>query len=133
MDKSINTKDASKSILILDDALSKRLIELDPTGYFLIRIDKVKNIIIAEHYINDIDDKGRAVDVETGQPISCKEGIKRSPDKVFTGKSAKEIGIKITENSKQIPISKFDHALYLGRELQKAENCMILDSPYIQD
>ena len=30
-------------------------------------------------------------------------------------------------------ISKLEHALYLGRELQKAEQCLIEQSTYIQD
>ena len=53
-------------------------------------------------------------------------------NETFTGISAKEIGIAITEKRNDL-ISRFDHALYLGRELQKAEECLYKKLPYIQD
>tara|TARA_Y100001968_G_scaffold302157_1_gene315214 strand:+ start:165 stop:347 length:183 start_codon:yes stop_codon:yes gene_type:complete len=50
-------KELVHSIKILDDKLSKRQIELDPNGYFLIKIDPVSNELILEHYLNNIDQK----------------------------------------------------------------------------
>ncbi len=47
-------KDLIQSIKLLDDKLSKRQIELDPKGYFLIRIKPLTNEIILEHYLNNI-------------------------------------------------------------------------------
>jgi dihydropteroate synthase len=32
-----------------------------------------------------------------------------------------------------VPLSRLDHALYLGRELQKAERCLDTGEPYVQD
>ena len=46
---------------------------------------------------------------------------------------AKEIGIKITEGNEDLLLSRLDHALYLGRELQKAEYCLVHGIEYIQD
>jgi len=43
-----------------------------------------------------------------------------------------QLGILITEERNDL-ITRFDHALYLGRELQKAEECLYKKLPYIQD
>ena len=48
-------------------------------------------------------------------------------------KTAKEIGIQITEIHEELLLSKLDLALYLGRELHKAEYCLIHEIPYVQD
>ena len=39
----------------------------------------------------------------------------------------------LTEGDGPLPLSRLDHALYLGRELQKAERCLDDGSDYIQD
>ena len=43
---------------VLDDKLSKRAIELDPKGYFIIKVDRLSGEIVAEHYTNTIDERG---------------------------------------------------------------------------
>lgn len=115
-----------------DKLLSDRYINLDPSGYFIIKVDHIKKIIFVEHFLNNIDDKGYAIDPITNKPIACDSIIKRKENAKFEGFSAKELGILITENRNDL-ISKFDHALYLGRELQKAEQCLLEESIYIQD
>tara|TARA_Y100001968_G_C19037932_1_gene563008 strand:- start:125 stop:526 length:402 start_codon:yes stop_codon:yes gene_type:complete len=122
-----------QSILNLDEKLSKRFIKLDPKGYFLIKVDSTKGEIVVEHFSNDLDETGLALDPETGEPIKCSGDKKRDPIGIIRGKSAKEIGIKLTEDLETSLISKLDHALYLGRELQKAEGCLIRGEKYIQD
>ena len=126
-------KDLTRSIKLLDDELSKRQIELDPQGYFLIKIDYLKHELILEHYLNNIDNKGRAIDPESGEPIGCKTKASNKPNKIFKGKSAKEVGIQISEGIGPFPLSRLDHAIYIGRELQHAEECLKADKPYIQD
>jgi len=116
----------------IDKELSKRNINLDPDGYFLIKIDLINKKIIAEHYLNKINKKGIAIDPDTNMPITCKEENIRKYNKIFTGDTAKEIGILLTEKEEDL-ISKIDHALYIGRELQKAEECIIKNIEYIQD
>ena len=74
-----------------------------------------------------------AIDPETGKPLLCSGSVKRTPINTFKGKSAKEIGIKLTEIPDEQIISSTDHALYLGRELQKAEDCLKHKKTYIQD
>ena len=130
---SIINEDAFSHVKLIDEELSKRFISLDPNGYFLIKLDVSSMELVVEHYANDIDSLGRAVDQETGEPIVCEGGQKRSPQTIYRGRSAKEVGIQLTEGSGQVPLSKLDHALYLGRELQKAEVCLLHSMPYIQD
>ena len=126
-------EDLIRSIKFLDDKLSKRQIELDPKGYFLIKIEPLTNELILEHYLNNIDNKGRAIDPESGEPIGCKTKRGNQPNNIFRGKSAKAVGIQISEGHGQFPISRLDHAIYIGRELQKAETCLQAGEQYIQD
>ena len=116
----------------MDNDLSNRYIDLDPNGYFIIKIDLKAKQIILEHYLNKINDEGYALDPKTNEPIKCDSKQIKSCNETFAGISAKEIGIEITEKRNDL-ISRFDHALYLGRELQKAEECLYKKLPYIQD
>jgi hypothetical protein len=115
----------------LDGRLSQRFIALDPAGYFLIKLDRAAGELIAEHYGNGIDDRGLATDPDTGEVISCRGAGPRAP--VATYRGAKELGMALTEGDGPFPLSRLDHALYLGRELQKAERCLEDGSDYIQD
>ena len=117
----------------LDDQLSQRFIDLDPSGYFLIKLDAEAGELIAEHYSNDVDDRGRATDPDTGEVLSCRGGGTRQPNTRFRGRTAKELGIALTEKGDSLPLSRLDHAMYLGRELQKAEDCLKAGRPYRQD
>ncbi|MBW3048608.1 hypothetical protein DNJ72_00695 [Prochlorococcus marinus XMU1403] len=126
-------EDLINSIKLLDAKLSKRQIELDPKGYFLIKIEPKTNELILEHYLNDIDQEGRAIDPKSGEPIGCKTKSKNQPNNIYRGKSAKQLGIQISEGHGPFPISHLDHAIYIGRELQRAEQCLITGKQYIQD
>ena len=133
MNQRIIKKEISDSISIIDQSLSKRFIDLDPKGYFIIKLDRCSNEIILDHYSNDIDEYGKATNPDTGKPLKCKGERKRTPQKIYKGRTAKEVGIKVTEGLKELPISSLDHALYLGRELQRAEECLRNGENYIQD
>ena len=126
-------EDLINSIKLSDAKLSKRQIELDPKGYFLIKIEPKTNELILEHYLNDIDQKGRAIDPKSGEPIGCKTKSRNQPNNIYRGKSAKQLGIQISEGHGPFPISHLDHAIYIGRELQRAEQCLITGKQYIQD
>lgn len=117
----------------LDEQLSKRFIALDPTGYFLIKVDAQAAELVVEHYANGIDERGLATDPETGEVLSCKGAGPRLPLATYRGRSAKEVGIALSEGGGPYPLSRLDHALYLGRELQKAEACLAQGITYIQD
>tara|TARA_Y100001968_G_scaffold311982_1_gene334659 strand:- start:180 stop:581 length:402 start_codon:yes stop_codon:yes gene_type:complete len=128
-----DSKKLAESIKSIDNELSKRFIQLDPTGYCLIKIDPKRQELIVEHFTNNLDEHGVAIDPETGKPLKCSGDLKRIPTQIIKGKTAKEIGIKLTEGKTNDFPSRLDHALYLGRELQKAEICLIEGSNYIQD
>ena len=117
----------------LDDQLSQRFISLDPAGYFLIRIDLEAAELVVEHYGNGIDERGLATDPDTGEVLSCRGGGVRAPLAVFRGCSAKQLGIDLTEGPGPHPLTCLDHALYLGRELQRAQACLEQRIEYIQD
>ena len=128
----MDSKNSFDEKTMIDNNLSKRYIDLDPNGYFIIKVDLEENKIILEHFLNNINDEGYALDPETNEPIKCDSQNKRVSNEVFEGISAKQLGILITEERDDL-ITRFDHALYLGRELQKAEECLYKKSPYIQD
>lgn len=117
----------------LDAELSRRFIALDPAGYFLIRIDPEAGEIIAEHFDNTIDGRGRATDPATGEVLGCRGGGPRQATRTYRGRSAKDLGIQLSEGDGPWPLSRLDHALYLGRELQRAERCLEQRLPYVQD
>jgi dihydropteroate synthase len=117
----------------LDEELSQRFIALDPAGYFLIRVDADAGELVVEHHSNDVDERGRATDPETGEVLSCRGGMARVPITTYRGRTAKEVGIALTEGKAPLPLTRLDHALYLGRELQKAEDCLRQGRSYVQD
>jgi hypothetical protein len=123
----------SESRQALDQALSQRFISLDPAGYFLIRVDPDKQELVAEHYGNTINAQGLATDPESGEVIRCQGAGPRAPLSEYRGRTAKELGMLLTEGEGPFPLSRLDHALYLGRELEKAERCLETGDLYIQD
>ena len=128
----MDSKNSVDEKTMIDNDLSNRYIDLDPNGYFIIKVDLEEKKIILEHFLNNINDDGYALDPDTNEPIKCDSQNKRVSNEVFKGISAKQLGIMITEERNDL-ITRFDHALYLGRELQKAEECLYKRFPYIQD
>ncbi|GAB4380402.1 MAG: DUF4346 domain-containing protein [Elainellaceae cyanobacterium] len=132
-DMQSTTRLSAEAVAALDNKLSNRFIELDPQGYFIIYVDREAGLICAKHYSNVINDKGLACDPETGEPLPCDGTIQRQPTAVFTGHTAKELCIKIFEETKPCPLSFLDHAAYLGREFVRAEMALLTGQEYIQD
>jgi len=128
----MDSKNSFDEKTMIDNNLSNRYIDLDPNGYFIIKVDLEENKIILEHFLNNINDDGYAIDPETNEPIKCDSQNRRVSNEVFKGISAKQLGILITEERNDL-ITRLDHALYLGRELQKAEECLYKKLQYIQD
>jgi dihydropteroate synthase len=116
----------------IDRQLSNRHIDLDPGGYFIIYVDAAAQTICAKHFGNAIDDRGLAVDPKTGKVIPAKGKVDRQSDRLFIGRTAKEICVAIFEQA-ACPVTMFDHAAYLGREFQRAEICLVNGAEYIQD
>jgi dihydropteroate synthase len=123
----------SVNLEVLDRELSNRHIDLDPNGYFIIYLDREAGLICAKHYTNTINDRGLAVDPETGKVIPAKGKVKRETTELFTGRTAKELCVNLFEQTKNSPVSMFDHAAYLGREFMRAEIALLSGAEYIQD
>ena len=71
--------DSSKSLdekIKIDNNLSNRYIDLDPNGYFIIKVDLEENKIILEHFLNNINDEGYALDPETMNQLNATLKIK---------------------------------------------------------
>ena len=118
----------------LDDQLSKRAIALDPGGYFIIYVDHEAKLIYAKHYTNVINERGLAVDPDTGEVIACGgKKVERVAETIFSARTAKELCVKVVEEPSPSLITMLDHAAYLGREFTKAESALINNQEYIQD
>lgn len=126
-------EDLKETITAIDNKLSKRPIDLDPGGYFVIYLDREANLICAKHYTNIINEKGLAVDPDTGEVIAAKGKVNRTAETTFTARTAKELCVKIIEETKPCPLTMFDHAAYLGREFMRAESALVNGTEYIQD
>lgn len=122
-----------ENIAAIDDNLSKREIELDPGGYFIIYLDRDAGLICAKHFTNVIDDRGLAVDPETGKVIPAKGKVERTYSTIYTGRTAKELCVNIFEETQPCPVTLLDHAAYLGREFVRAEMALISGQEYVQD
>jgi dihydropteroate synthase len=122
-----------ENLVAIDDKLSQRHIDLDPAGYFIIYLDKDAELICAKHFTNAIDDRGLAVDPETGQVIPARGKVERTYTAIYSGRSAKELCVKIFEETKPCPLTMFDHAAYLGREFVRAEIALVAGQDYVQD
>ena len=89
--------------------------EFDTKGFFVILVDHEKKKIVVEHY-NYVKDKKL---IKTGKINEVVEGV-----------NAEELCKKIIKRGL---LSRLDHASYLGRELQKAENALKHGFEYTQE
>ncbi|MCM0593472.1 MAG: DUF4346 domain-containing protein [Gloeotrichia echinulata IR180] len=122
-----------EDLAAIDNQLSERHIDLDPSGYFIIYLDREARLIYAKHFTNVIDERGLAVDPETGKVIPAKGKVERTHTTVFSGRTAKELSVKIFEATQPCPVTLLDHAAYLGREFVRAEMALVTGQEYIQD
>lgn len=81
--------------------------KMDPDGYFLVRVDKKKQIIELGHCRKDNV-------IET----------------IVRGKTPQDVYYAAAENKL---LSRLDHAAYLGKELEKAYLALKYDLDYVQD
>jgi len=87
---------------------------LDPNGFFVIELDKKNKKIRVEYYSN----------------VYKKEKIVSGKlEKIFTGKKTDALCDTIAKNIKNLLP---EHYMYLGREIQKAENALVKNKKYVQ-
>src|SRR4028118_2144292 len=93
------------SLNAIDDKLSQRHIDLDPGGYFIIYLDREVGLICAKHFTNVIDDRGLAIDPDTGKVIPARGKVERTQCTLFTGRTAKELCVAIFEQTQPSPVT----------------------------
>uniref|UniRef100_A0A7S0HQK2 Adenosylcobinamide kinase n=1 Tax=Phaeocystis antarctica TaxID=33657 RepID=A0A7S0HQK2_9EUKA len=118
-----------------DAVLSTRHLEMDGKGYLIIRLQPSEAMpIVAEYHSCATNDKGEVVDPVTGEVIPCCGGEARPPARVLRGRTAKELQVRLFEGPDgEGLVSSHQHACYVGRELQKAEECLAAGRRYQMD
>jgi dihydropteroate synthase len=122
-----------EGLAAIDEKLSQRHINLDPGGYFIIYLNREEGLICAKHFTNVIDERGLAVDPETGKVIPARGKVERTHTTVFSGRTAKELCVKIFEETQPPPVTQLSHAAYLGREFVRCEIALVTGQDYVQD
>lgn len=90
-------------------------VTLDPNGFFIINLDRKRKEIRVEYYSNVY--KGRKI-------------VSGILEKVFVGNKANALCDTIAKNVKNLLP---EHYMYLGRELQRAQDCLENNKEYVQD
>jgi len=118
----------------IDNELSKRHINLDEGGYFIIYLDREEELICAKHYNNLVDEEGFALHPVTGERLSAKcNSQDQLATHVYSGRTAKELCVQLFEQTEPCPVTQFNHAAYLGREFIRAEMALVQGGKYVQD
>jgi hypothetical protein len=116
----------------IDRRLSHRHIFLDAAGYFLISIDREAGLLVARHFGMTVDERGLAVDPQTGEPLPACGPVATPLLGTYTARTAKEMCVQLFEGQAQ-PVGQLSHAAYLGRELVRAEMALVHGTEYVQD
>jgi len=93
--------------------------EQDRDGFFYIYLDNTRRHIIVEHYNN--------VDKVVG---GRQQTVSGKINKVFKGSNAETLYRTVLSS---VPLTRMDHAAYLGYELGKAETALKNNVKYEQD
>ncbi len=97
---------SGRTVRSLQAYLPKKMVP-DPTGYFVVYVDRARRRLSLEHYSN--------------------EGLL---DVVIEGIKAAELYTTAIDHGL---VSRLDHADYLGQELARAEKALITGEAYVQD
>jgi adenosylcobinamide kinase/adenosylcobinamide-phosphate guanylyltransferase len=117
---------------MLDTILSARGLAMDSKGYFFVKV--VEGLIVASFVSSMLNDKGEVCDLQ-GSKIKCCGTSKRpEPMKEWKCRTAKELTIEIFERWDQAKdIVTVGHAAYIGREAQRAEQCLYAGEAFQQN
>ena len=118
---------------VLDKFLSTRGLKMDDKGYFMMKLDHDKGIIRATYHSCIKNEKGEICDAK-GNKISCSGNNRPEPMETFEARTAKELTVMIFERWEHAQeLVTVGHAAYIGREAQKAEDCLFAGKFYQQD
>jgi dihydropteroate synthase-like protein len=96
-----------EKVEVIETGIADEAYTADPEGYFKIWVNH-----------------------EEGKIYVLFKSSRSDRELILSGVSAEALGKKIISSKL---ISRMDHALYLGRELSKAETCLLLGKSYAQD
>lgn len=88
-------------------ALEPARLVLDPSGFFVVYPDRRRRGLVVEHF-------------STAGVLDC----------VIEGKTPAAVAATVIERSL---LGRLDHAVYMGRELARAERSLLTGEPYVQD
>lgn len=133
-----NATAAIQQAQMVDKYLSSRHTPMDPKGYFLVKIDDASQTIVASFHSCIVNDQGEVCDLQGKKIPCCGDDAKKNrpePMKVWTCRTAKELTTEIFERWQDLPKAELSagHAAYIGREAQRAEQCLYSGAPYQQD
>ena len=131
------TSQALTDCALLDKFLSTRSLTMDDKGYFMMKTDNTKRVIRVTYHSCIKNDKGEICDAK-GVKIKCcgdgKGSNRPEPMQIWEARTAKELTVMIFERWEHAnDLVTVGHAAYIGREAQKAEDCLFADRPYQQD
>lgn len=127
-----NKQNAIAEAAMLDKFLSARKLPMDAKGYFMISVDHSVPAIVVKFYSCILNDKGEVCDLE-GNKIPCHGNNRAGAMETWKGRSAKELTVAIFEKWQHASIVSVGHAAYVGREVQRAEQCLYSETFYQQD
>ena len=126
------TDDDRNEAAMLDRFMSSRALKMDSKGYFMLKLEEKR--IVCSFYSCITNEKGEVCDLE-GNKIKCCDGTVREPMKTWRARTAKELTMQVFEQWEDV--TKLDlslgHAAYIGREAQRAEQCLYSGQKYQQD
>lgn len=119
----------------VDAVLSTRSLAMDRKGYFIVRLQAGEDQpIVCEYHSCVTNDKGEVLDPITGEVIPCDGAQYRPPARLLRGRTAKEVSVLLFEALDGADlVCSHAHACYIGRELQKAEECLANGRCYNMD
>ena len=101
--------------LIKAEKIKEKDVRLDPNGFFVIEVDRKKNLIRVEYYKNVYKDNNKIVSGNL--------------KKVFIGKKANALCDTISKN---VPNLYPEHYMYIAREIQRAQCALEKNKRFIQ-
>lgn len=125
------SKEKRDEAFMVDKILSTRGLAMDAKGYFLVKLDG--GMIVSTFHSCVLNDKGEVCDLE-GKKIPCDGTNRPVPMKKWECRTAKELTTEIFERWDHAKdVLTVGHAAYIGREAQRAEQCLYAGDRFQQD
>jgi len=122
-----------KERAMLDKFLLACKLNMDKKGYFMMKVDHNRGVVHATYHSCIKNENGEICDVR-GKKISCSGDNRPEVMIAFEACTAKELTVEIFKRWEHVgELVSVGHAAYVGREVQRAEACLIAGRFYQQD